>query len=78
MAENSKIEWTESTWNPWHGCQKISPGCKNCYMYTEKKAYGQDPSLVVRSKTKFDDPLKWARSGKPPPASAQKPISKPH
>lgn len=27
----SKIEWTEMTWNPTTGCTKISPGCKNCY-----------------------------------------------
>ena len=27
----SKIEWTESTWNPVTGCTKISSGCKNCY-----------------------------------------------
>lgn len=27
----SKIEWTETTWNPLTGCTKISPGCKNCY-----------------------------------------------
>jgi protein gp37 len=31
MAQNSKIEWTESTWNPVTGCSKISEGCKNCY-----------------------------------------------
>ena len=31
MAENSKIEWTESTWNPVTGCAKISDGCLNCY-----------------------------------------------
>jgi protein gp37 len=31
MAPNSRIEWTESTWNPITGCSKISPGCKNCY-----------------------------------------------
>ncbi len=31
MAQNSKIEWTQSTWNPVTGCTKISPGCKNCY-----------------------------------------------
>jgi protein gp37 len=31
MATNSRIEWTESTWNPITGCSKISPGCKNCY-----------------------------------------------
>jgi protein gp37 len=33
MAE-SKIEWTEQTWNPATGCTKISPGCKNCYAET--------------------------------------------
>jgi protein gp37 len=31
MATKSKIEWTESTWNPLTGCNKISPGCKFCY-----------------------------------------------
>ncbi len=31
MAQKSRIEWTESTWNPVTGCSKISPGCKNCY-----------------------------------------------
>jgi protein gp37 len=31
MAQKSKIEWTESTWNPCTGCTKISTGCKNCY-----------------------------------------------
>ncbi len=31
MAQGSGIEWTESTWNPITGCQKISPGCKHCY-----------------------------------------------
>jgi len=31
MAENSKIEWTDTTWNPVTGCTKISDGCDNCY-----------------------------------------------
>jgi protein gp37 len=31
MADHSHIEWTDSTWNPITGCNKISPGCKNCY-----------------------------------------------
>ena len=30
MAENSRIEWTHHTFNPWIGCQKVSPGCDNC------------------------------------------------
>jgi protein gp37 len=31
MAMNSPIEWTDATWNPVTGCDKISPGCKHCY-----------------------------------------------
>lgn len=31
MSENSKIEWTDHTFNPWIGCAKIGPGCDNCY-----------------------------------------------
>lgn len=31
MAENSKIEWTDATWNPVTGCAVVSPGCTNCY-----------------------------------------------
>lgn len=44
MASNSRIEWTESTWNPVTGCTKISPGCKNCYaerLAKRLKAMGQ-------------------------------------
>ncbi len=60
MAQHSSIEWTEATWNPWHGCTRVSPGCAHCYMYREKRRYGQEPSLVTRSKTTFDAPLKWS------------------
>jgi protein gp37 len=31
MAENSKIEWCDHTFNPWIGCQKVSPGRDHCY-----------------------------------------------
>jgi protein gp37 len=34
MSEHSKIEWTDTTWNPLRGCTKISPGCKHCYAET--------------------------------------------
>lgn len=59
MGENSNIQWTENTWNPWHGCTKVSEGCKYCYMYRDKERYGQDPTTVMRSKSNFNAPLKW-------------------
>jgi protein gp37 len=34
MAENSKIEWCDHTFNPWIGCQHVSPGCDHCYAET--------------------------------------------
>jgi protein gp37 len=37
MSTQSRIEWTEMTWNPTVGCTKISPGCKNCYAETMAK-----------------------------------------
>lgn len=58
MTIQSAIEWTNDTWNPWQGCLKVSPGCKYCYMYRDKKRYGQDPFTVVRSKPPtFNAPL---------------------
>lgn len=41
------------------GCTKVSEGCKNCYMFREQKGFGNDPTEIRRSKTKFEDPLKW-------------------
>lgn len=59
MGDKSAIEWTEATWNPWQGCHKVSPGCKHCYMYREKKQYGQNPAVVIRSKPHtFSMPLR--------------------
>lgn len=58
MGKNSKIEWTDHTWNPWIGCTKVSAGCKNCYMFRDRKRYGQNPELVTRTKPKtFKMPL---------------------
>lgn len=40
MGENSKIEWTDETFNPWWGCEKVSPGCANCYAEAWAKRTG--------------------------------------
>lgn len=40
MGEDSKIEWTDHTFNPWIGCQKVSAGCDHCYAESLAKRYG--------------------------------------
>ncbi len=40
MSENSKIEWTDHTFNPWEGCQKVGPGCDHCYAETRNARFG--------------------------------------
>jgi protein gp37 len=62
LARATAIEWTDATWNPWMGCEKVSPGCAHCYMYREQRQYGHDPSVIRRSKTKFREPLRWSDS----------------
>lgn len=50
-------------WNPWHGCQKYSEGCQNCYMYFLDEKRGQKGSSIYKVKTKFDYPLQKRRDG---------------
>lgn len=60
MAEQTNIQWADATVNFWHGCHKVSDGCKFCYMYRDKARYGQDANTVIRSKpTTFNAALKW-------------------
>ncbi len=51
-----------TTWNPWHGCTKISAGCRNCYMYRRDAEFGKDSSIVTRTAS-FSLPLKKDRHG---------------
>ncbi len=49
-------------WNPWHGCHKISEGCRHCYVYREDAAFGTTtPSDLVRKTSSFLLPLKLDR-----------------
>ena len=50
MAENTKIQWTTHSVNFWTGCEKVSDGCKYCYMYRDKERYGLNPTDVVKVK----------------------------
>lgn len=47
-------------WNLWHGCRKISEGCRHCYVYRQDKQYGKDSSVVIRT-ANFALPVKWKR-----------------
>jgi protein gp37 len=63
MGEKTGISWTDATVNFWQGCHKVSSGCKNCYMFSEKTRYGQNPNVVVRSsEATFNAPLRWAKN----------------
>ena len=50
-------------WNLWHGCTKVSEGCRHCYMYRRDEAVGKDPSVVQKT-DQFDLPVRILRSGK--------------
>lgn len=50
-------------WNPWHGCHKCSPGCKNCYVFYLDGIRNKDSNIVTKSKTNFNLPLKKNRAG---------------
>lgn len=64
MAENSKIQWTDHTFNPWIGCTKISPACKFCYAETFANRYGHavwgDNGTRKRTSAQnWKKPLQW-------------------
>jgi protein gp37 len=60
MGEKTGINYVHHTWNSWQGCNKISPGCAHCYMFTAQYRMGMDPETVVRCKT-WGDPLRWQK-----------------
>lgn len=68
---NSKIEWTEKTWNPVTGCTKISPGCQNCYAERMAKRLAgrcgypkENPFKVTLHPERLDEPLRWRKPSK--------------
>lgn len=68
MAEHTKIQWCDHTFNPWVGCSKVNEGCKNCYaenlMDTRYGRVEWGPN-GTRSLTKtWDDPLRWNREAR--------------
>lgn len=64
MGENSKIEWTTHTFNPWWGCTKVSEACKHCYAEAWARRVGQNvwgPKVSRRffGEAHWSQPLRW-------------------
>lgn len=65
---NSLIEWTGKTWNPLTGCDKVSHGCLNCYMFREamrlrkmgNRRYKNDTDLTLHPDI-IDKPKSWKK-----------------
>lgn len=51
-----------SFWNPWHGCRKLSEGCRHCYVYRIDGRHGRDATVVTRTAA-FDMPVRRDRKG---------------
>jgi protein gp37 len=64
MGENTKISWCDSTFNPWFGCEPVSPGCANCYARGVWARLGLKPGERRRSSVaNWKQPIKWNNAG---------------
>src|SRR2546421_9040576 len=68
MADRSRIEWTEATWNPVTGCSKVSPGSAHCYAETFAERWRGIPGHPYEQgfdlrlwPHRLDQPLSWKR-----------------
>lgn len=69
MGTETKIQWTDHTFNPWIGCQKVSPGCKHCYAEhnafvriqrsEDRELWGPKGERHVTSDANWRKPLAW-------------------
>lgn len=71
MGENSKIEWTHHTFNPWIGCQKVGPGCDNCYAEAWDRRFatsghamrwGATAKRTRTSQKNWNQPKRWNKA----------------
>lgn len=68
MSANSKIEWTERTWNPVTGCTEVSPGCDHCYAKTFAERWRGVPGHAFENgfdltfhPERLKDPFRWRK-----------------
>ena len=70
MAENSRIEWTDHTFNPWIGCTKVDAGCLNCYAeadFDKRKHFAQwgpHGTRVLTSEANWRKPIQWDKAAR--------------
>jgi protein gp37 len=69
MSDQTRIEWTDATWNPIRGCTKISPGCAHCYAETFAERFRGVPGHPYEQgfdlrtiPAKLADPFRWRES----------------
>ncbi len=67
MGQKTGIAWTDHTFNPWWGCEKISPGCAHCYAATfserqKLKIWGKDAPRRTFDERHWNQPLVWNRA----------------
>lgn len=69
MAENSHISWTDATFNPLEGCEKVSAGCQNCYAEARDKRFhngahwGPESPRLEHTEAYWRQPFKWNQRG---------------
>jgi protein gp37 len=63
MSQKSKIEWTDTTWNPVTGCSKVSAGCRGCYAerFMNRFEPGRKFTDVRSHSERLDAPLHWKK-----------------
>ncbi len=65
----TNIQWTDETWNPVTGCNRVSPGCDNCYMFQSwprwrgmgTDGYQGEPDVVSLNYSRLETPLRWKK-----------------
>ena len=69
--KDSKIQWTDHTFNPWRGCTKVSDGCKHCYAEQQSLrntktlgVWGANGTRVVASDSMWREPLRWDKEAR--------------
>jgi protein gp37 len=63
-STNTTIEWTDKTWNPTVGCDKVSPGCKHCYAESITKRFRNhfpDGFKFTLHRQRLDEPRRWRK-----------------